>query len=514
MHCGGSASQERSPTARGTATATANLPPPAVTAETSAGDIAQPAVVDPLDATTVPAPAPEPSVYSVGQTTWIRSKPEIKEGPYLGYIRTGYPVPLRSEDLVQGEGCPRGYYQVAPRGYVCSDRTVTESPRATFLAAALATRPSDATLPYGYGLSNGSPMYNRIPTEAEQERYERWLGERGTFKSLPKTLRSHEEMAEARSIEKTHPVPEFLMDGGSPKRAPYDLVEQTIPLGAMLSYSRVFESGGRTFLLSTDHTIVPADRVRPFKMSTFRGTALGKDAAQLPLAWMRSTAKPKHVRTAEAFEATGDTWAVRTFVGLTGKSVSLGKKTFLETHEMKDGANLFIDAADATVAEAETKLASGVEEGQKWFMIRLSKGTLVAYEGMTPTYATLISPGKGGIPTKGNDPVEHSTTPLGSYSITFKDRYATMSPETGKNRSFWIQDVPHTMYFDAPFAMHAAFWHERFGEYVSAGCVNLSPLDAERLFEWTDPPLPKDWQGVTGPGASDNGPTTIVVIRR
>jgi hypothetical protein len=62
--------------------------------------------------------------------------------------------------------------------------------------------------------------------------------------------------------------------------------------------------------------------------------------------------------------------------------------------------------------------------------------------------------------------------------------------------------------------MHAAFWHERFGEFVSAGCINLSPLDAERLFDWADLALPKDWQGVTGAGASENGATTIVVVRR
>ncbi len=465
---------------------------------------------------TAPTPPPietGPRIYSIGQTTWIRKKPEIKEGAYLGYIRTGYSVPLRSAELVKGEGCHRGYYQVEPRGYVCSDRTVTDDPRASFLAAALATRPTDAPLPYGYGLSNGTPMYNRIPTEAEMERYERFLGERGTFKALPKTLRSHEEMAESRAIEKTHPVPAFLMNGGSPKEAPYDLVEQTIPIGAMLSYSHVFESGGRTFLLSTDHTVVPADRVRPFKMSTFRGTELGKDT-QLPLAWMRSTAKAKYAKSADGFSRTGDAWPVRTFVGLTGKSEVVGKQTFLETRETKDGASLFIDEADATVAEAETTRASGVKEGQKWFMIRLSKGTLVAYDDMTPTYSTLVSPGRGGIPIKGADAVEQSTTPMGSYSITFKDRYATMSPETGKNRSFWIQDVPHTMYFDAPFALHAAFWHERFGEYVSAGCVNLSPLDAELLFDWADPALPEDWQGVVGAGASENGGTTIVVIRR
>ena len=108
-----------------------------------------------------------------------------------------------------------------------------------------------------------------------------------------------------------------------------------------------------------------------------------------------------------------------------------------------------------------------------------------------------------------------ATTPTGTYNITFKDRAATMSPETGENRSFWIQDVPWTQYFNPPFALHAAFWHERFGEPTSAGCVNLSPVDAQWVFEWSDPQVPAGWQGATGAGAtSANGPTTAVVVQR
>ena len=79
---------------------------------------------------------------------------------------------------------------------------------------------------------------------------------------------------------------------------------------------------------------------------------------------------------------------------------------------------------------------------------------------------------------------------LGTYTTTFKDRAATMSPEKGDNRSFWIADVPYTQYFNPPFALHASYWHERFGEPTSAGCVNLSPLDAQTMFEWSDPQVP------------------------
>ncbi|MFO0550060.1 MAG: L,D-transpeptidase [Polyangiaceae bacterium] len=444
----------------------------------------------------------------------------MEKDKYLGYVRPGSSIALRSEERIKGEGCAGGFYQVEPRGYVCADRTVTETPPEPFWSAATATHGRPGPMPYSYAFSDGTPMYNRVPTEREIELHEKWLPKG----KVPKTLGYHEELAVAETIPAVDPMPEFFANGASPRTQPFDVVEQVMPIGSMLSYTTAFEANGRTWLLSTDHTIVPADRVRPFRISKFHGVDLRKDAA-LPIAFMRVTDKPQFVRGADgSFTANGGHWPVRSWVGLTGKTESTthtGPKgrtietLYRETRELDGGgAPLWISDADATVVDVETERPSSVKEGQKFLMIHLESGTLVAYEDMTPVYATLVSPGRGGLPQKGRDNVENATTPIGSFTIVFKDRAATMSSETGKNRSFWIQDVPHTQYFDPPFALHAAFWHERFGEFVSAGCVNLSPLDAEILFHWTDPPIPDDWQGVSGVSASENGPTTIVVLRR
>jgi hypothetical protein len=463
-------------------------------------------------ATEVATP-PRRRIYSVGQTTWIRPRPEVKEGAFLGYLRTGSSIPVASDARVRGPGCPKGYWRVEPRGYVCHDRTVSEDPPEAFRLAAEATRGRPGPFPYSYAISNGTPMYNRVPTPAEQARFERWLGAPGSRVQLPLTLRSHEELASERRIEAIHPVPSFLASGGSARAWPFDLVEQTIPLGSMLAYTEVFEAEGRRWLLSADHTIVPADRVRPFEPSAFRGTELGRGVS-LPIAWARSRGRPVYVRTADGFALAEEELAVRSFVELTGQRVTDGARVLLETRRDSTRGTLWLDERDATVVEAEAKLPTGVRPGQKWMLIRLTQGTLVAYEDLEPVYATLVSPGAGGVPRKGGDLVKDSTTPTGTYSITFKDRAATMSPEKGKNRSFWIADVPNTQYFHPPFALHAAYWHERFGDYVSAGCINASPLDAEHLFHWTDPPLPEGWQGVTGAGAKENGPTSAIVVRR
>lgn len=490
----------------------------AVVAAASAVVAATPSAADPRAsspaAATAPA-SPAPELWSVGYVTWIRTRPRVKDGEFLGYVRAGSRVPVKAGEPVKGPGCPGGFVAVEPRGWVCRDRTVSASPRPAFAAAADLTRGGAGAFPYGYAISNGTPMYNRVPTPAEQARYERWLGKPGTHAPLPLTLRSHEELAVVQTIPPNGAVPAFLERGGSAREAPYDLVEQTIPLGSMLAYTRAFEAEGRTWLMSSDHTIVPADRVRPFRPSAFRGVDLRAGEAKLPIAWMRTQPRPQWRREGEAFTATGATWPARSWAELTGASAEHDGRRWLETRARgADGAPVWVRADDATVVERADKLAAGVKPGQKWVFIRLTQGTLVAYEGLEPVFATLVSPGSGGVPVKGQDHVKHSTTPTGTYYVTFKDKAATMSPETGKNRKFWIADVPHTMYFHPPFALHAAYWHERFGDYTSAGCVNLSPTDAATVFAWSDPPVPPGWQGVSGAGASDNGATTAVVIRR
>ncbi|AKT37826.1 L,D-transpeptidase [Chondromyces crocatus] len=484
---------------------------------TSAGHQATPRSEEREASTGTPAAAPvddRPRLTSQGYVTWIWPTP-ARGDKYLGYVRNGGSVALRSTEAVRGQGCPGGYLPVEPRGYVCVDRTVTLAPASRSVAIAEATQGKVGAFPYRYALSNGAPMYNRIPSRAEQARFEAKFGKVGSFRPLPKTLSGHEALAVVEPIPATDGLPEFL-SGGQGLSDRMGLVRQDIPLGSMVSFTRVFEAEGRAWLMSADNTLVPADRVRPFKPSTFQGVRLGGEV-KLPIAWFRKEARPRWRATAGGgLEAAGGSFEVRTFVQLTGQRVERGGRVFLETRERDaGGAALFVAEDDATVVEAREKLPGGVAEGQKWIHVRVTQGTLTAYVGNTPVFATLMSPGAGGVSVPGRDPVKDSTTPRGTFYVTFKDRAATMSPEKGENRSFWIADVPHTQYFNPPFALHAAYWHERFGEPTSAGCVNVSPIDAEWLFGWSDPQVPEGWQGVTGAGATkENGPTTAIVVHR
>jgi hypothetical protein len=64
---------------------------------------------------------------------------------------------------------------------------------------------------------------------------------------------------------------------------------------------------------------------------------------------------------------------------------------------------------------------------------------------------------------------------------------------------YYVEEVPYTLYFARGQALHAAFWHDRFGRPITHGCVNLSMADAEWLFDWAPPPLPREWHSITPP---------------
>ena len=99
--------------------------------------------------------------------------------------------------------------------------------------------------------------------------------------------------------------------------------------------------------------------------------------------------------------------------------------------------------------------------------------------------STLVSSGKEGF-----------ETPRGLFRIFAKHVSATMDGLAGNDEAYSIEDVPWTMYFQGNYALHAAFWHDKFGNVRSHGCVNLSPADAHWLFRWATPVLPIGWHGV------------------
>ncbi len=147
----------------------------------------------------------------------------------------------------------------------------------------------------------------------------------------------------------------------------------------------------------------------------------------------------------------------------------------------------------------------GVHADQRWIDVDLDNQILTAYVGDKPVFATLTSTGKG-------RPGSELATPKGSFHIWVKLRSTDMDnlQDEEASRYYAIEDVPWVMFFKKGYGLHGTFWHHAFGHVRSHGCVNLTPLDAERLFYWTGPRLPAGWSAVL-PTRFDPG--TLVRVR-
>lgn len=458
---------------------------------------------------------PKPRIGSVSHYMWVYKNASRQQQP-IGYVRPGTSVELQDTEPVAGTGCQSGkWMRIVPTGFVCLDGAATldlESP--LYRALSTVVKPRDHVLPYRYAYSTGAPMYGRVPNEEEMKKAER--GFHPVDKLLPPTGTTYEELAAEEVLRGTDAIPAFATPGSElPRMRGHGegLVRKTIPSGSLLSFSHAFEVRGRTYLLSTDLTLVTSDRVRPFRETRFRGVALD-GSIPLPIAWTKGAPRKKYRKLSDGgFEQTGDTWAPRTMLRLTGVRETHKVWVYLETRE----SGMYVRERDASVVDRLAKLPSTIKASDKWIEFSAGRGTFTLYVGRDPVYSTLASPGRGGGAPRGGmsekELVEGSYTPLGIYRVTFKTMSTTMTPEGVPNpQKHWVQDVPYTQYFQRPFAIHTAYWHEDFGEPKSGGCINLSPEDARFVFGWTEPRLPEDWSGVSS--SQEMGLGTPVIIRR
>ena len=486
-----------------------------LTKEAQAKSLPGEAEVKPEPASAPPPVDPDldgrPRMAATDYFAYIYKKPK-KEGLALGYVRMGTSVPLKSDTPVTREGCKRGWYAVEPRGFIClEDRTTLDLSDPYYRALKEVGPDSNATWPYYYAFSNGAPMYSRLPTAEEQEKAEKKFGEPGTYVQLPLWSRGHEELLSTEPIAPTGPIP-AIFDGKRSiyggLRNPKTLVWRTATNGTLLAYAKAFEANGRTWLVTPDLMLVPADRVRKIKRSTFHGVNVA-EGWDLPIAWNRTKGeKPKlHRDDTGKLTESADVIPAKTPVKIRPDKVTQGGEVFFE---LREEPGVFVRESDVTVTWQRTQLPNGVKPGQKWIEAKILPGTLTAYGGLTPVRATMFSPGKGGVPVPGMDHERYATTAIGFFPLEWKERIATMTNENGEPKILWYTDVPRIQYLKAPLAMHVAYWHEDFGNPKSAECVNISAMDGQWLFDWTEPFLPEGW-GAIRPGGG-NGPSTPVVV--
>ncbi len=489
--------------------------PQAATASSAETSAVVPAVVAPPDKPAADDPVNEPRIWAKARFAWIHAEP-IPSESWIGYLAPGTSVRLKGGSVAVaknngGTACD-AWYAIEPKGYVCAGATATIDPNDP--AVKILRRDAadvSSPWPFQYGESQGAARYPKPPSPTEQRRAEIDLEKHLALVEKARMAKTDDDL---KAISKYFvgmdfspagkPVPELL--NFSP------LLREERPFiygGSTVAYVREFDYEGRSYLLTWDQAVVPKDRVKPYPKSLFHGLVLGKDA-NLPLAFFRAKPRPKWKLESDGkLIRTEDTWPRHGWVELTEKHLTQDGKRFVETKE--PGIYVLVDDAQIIEAVKEAPwLGTKDPDKQKWVDVRVLEGTLLAYEGLRPVYATMIAPGRGGIPYEGIDPIKTASTPTGLFRVDGKFRTATMVSSTDSNLIH--SEVNYVLNFHGPHALHGAYWHDGWGEKKSGGCVNMAPIDAKWIFDWTDPPVPEGWYGLRA--IKEFGRSTIVRVRR
>ncbi|CAN92751.1 MULTISPECIES: L,D-transpeptidase [Sorangium] len=473
----------------------------------------------PAAATTPPASAAAEGarIYSKARFAWINPGPYPTRG-WSGYLGLGGSVALRGGSVeaarTPGEGCD-AWYAIEPRGYVCAGASAAIDPNDPVVAALRPHAPKvDSPWPYDYAESTGAPRYPQLPSAKEQRRSEWDLEEhlaniakvRAAEGAGEEAIREIDEALVGVDLKPAGVAAPALFPFGGLVREGRDRIVN----GSTVAFTRAFDAQDRTWVVTSDQAYMPKDRLKPYPRSSFQGVWL-KDGRSLPLAFFRKTDRPKYQRGAGGrFEPTGASFARLASVGLTGRAEVEDGERLLETQE----PGVYVRADDAVVIEAAKRSPlegdGDPSSPRKWIEVSVLGGWFVAYEELTPVFATLISPGRGGVPRQGIPAIETAATPTGRFRIDGKFVTATMVSST--NDKIVHSEVQFVQNFSGPHALHGAYWHDAWGEPKSGGCVNLSPIDAKQMFAWTDPPVPEGWHGLRA--SRDAGRSTVVLIHR
>lgn len=467
----------------------------------------------------------------------------------IGYIRRGGKVPVIATPHPKAN-CTEGWYELLDGGFVCAKYATLDENHPKVRLAPHAPR-MDEPLPYdyGYNLTNGTPLYKHIPSHADRELYEPWLTKRAAPRNADPPSGSEIGSADdplgigLGSDDVVDETPWYLRkwDGGKPKVTLDDLVEdgpvaRRMVRGFFLALDREEEGKDRKktkWWKSTAGLLAPHDRIMVQKLKTaFHGvwlSAQGPDAedklvpfagnpprldddedggapavlatppTKLPVAFVQWKARTYRIdEDGGTVKVTGDTLPRFTTLGLTGDRKDIDHTRYLKTID-----DFWIRARDIRITEPPPP-PKDLAPGEKWVAVNLRSQTLVAFNGTTPVYATLVSTGK-----KDPDPDKTHETKTGEFRIREKHIAATMDGDEATDGPYSIEDVPWIMYFNGSIALHGAFWHTGFGKERSHGCVNLSPQDARAMFRWTEPHIPRGWHGVW---STPERPGTRVIV--
>jgi len=208
--------------------------------------------------------------------------------------------------------------------------------------------------------------------------------------------------------------------------------------------------------------------------STFAGVDLVKNPPPAwPFAWVIAANKKTVIARATAARkgTEAGTFAHREIVPVLEEAAGFVR--------VADGT--WIERASLRVARKQPRPAVDAAH-TKWIDLDRDEQVMVAYDGDVPVFATLFSSGR-----------RKKDTPPALYRIRSKTAVTKMAAEEREASHYEVSEVPWATRFRSGLYFHAAYWHDQFGTAKSHGCVNLSPLDAKWVYDWTEPTMPAGW---------------------
>ena len=331
---------------------------------------------------------------------------------------------LKSARPIYGSGCSF-FYAIQPWGYICTDgNRGTLDPSDPVYRQLLRYSPrTDSPWPHRYGKASKLIRYFSFPAAPAHHQSDAGSGIDDDIKS---------------------PI-DFPSLSPSVHEAHTALIDRST-----VAYTADIRRNGQDWLLTSDYALIAKDKVVPYPPSRFHGVHLTGEIS-LPLAFFKGSDRPRYVEAQPGrFEPAGKAYARLSWVKLTGQRQRAEGLDWLETN---DGG--WVNATDATVptpsaltpwgaASANPTSISLTPKGRDtWIEVSIVGGWLIAYEGSRPVFATLISPGSGGLPREGQAPIDTFSTPLGRFQINGKFVSSTMIGPTGLIHS----EVPYAQNF-------------------------------------------------------------------
>ena len=412
----------------------------------------------------VPVP-PEngPKLASISDKTAVFERPALN-AKQIGYLHAGDRV-ARAAQPFSKEGCDNGWFPVRPAGFVCASGGATVDLSHPTLAAMAIQPLLDQPLPYTYArVTNDTPLLER---DGSLENAVKEIGR----------LKRRSGLAVVGSWTAALP-------GNAPER----------------------------LALLTSGKFVRAADLEAAQTPDFAGVELGEKQT-LPLAFVVKRGVRDFKLDGEDAES-GRDLAVHARLDLTGKFRTAHGEKFWAVSNGR-----WVRHKDVTTILPRNGFPDFAVDGQKWLDVSVVMGTLVAYEGKKPFFATLVSVGRdqnGGLGTgdaaTGDAPASATAAfGLGTFEVRAKHITLVGADPFGPHESFQVYDVPWVFELSSGRLGYGAYWHERFGVEHGPGAIQMSPADAARLFQWITPSIPDGWHGTSTLHGEQK---TLVVIRK